>query len=57
MKKHLITVGLLLAAFARWAAGSSTGILTFGAVGLAFESVFWFRLFRGRDPALPANRG
>ena len=57
MKQHLIRLGFLLGALACWVGGSFTGMLVFGAVGLLFESVFWFRLFRRRRPELPADQG
>jgi hypothetical protein len=49
MKRHLVTVALLLVAIVFYLAGlSGAGILAF-AVGVVFESWFWVRVLVRRN--------
>lgn len=52
MKPHLHTAGILLAAFALYAAGADSGSAGFVISGALLELVFWRRLypFTGRAP-------
>lgn len=46
MKRHVVTGLFLLAALACYAVSFAAGVVLFLAVGVAFELVFWVRLFR-----------
>jgi hypothetical protein len=51
MKRHLITLALLVAAVICYAASWNTGAIALFSVGGAFELAFWFRLLRGPKPS------
>jgi hypothetical protein len=46
--RHLVTLLLFAGAIAAYIAGSTPGAATLVVVGLALESVAWYRLLRGR---------
>jgi hypothetical protein len=55
MKRHLITVAILLVALALYALGfSGLGVAAFIA-GAAFELWFWVRIITRRSTATPAG--
>lgn len=45
--RHLVTLLLFVGAIAAYIAGSTPGAATLVVVGLALESVAWYRLLRG----------
>jgi hypothetical protein len=53
MKRHLITLALLVAAVICYAASWKTGAIVLFAIGGVFELAFWSRLIR--NPKSPAS--
>jgi len=53
MKRHLITLALLVAAVICYAASWNTGAIALFAIGGVFEFAFWSRLIR--NPKSPAG--
>ena len=49
MKHYLVLIGLLIAAFGFYLAGSATGAIALTAVGALLELSFWFGLIKGRN--------